>query len=439
MTEEKPESEIEAEPLDELKIKYRELIHEIDKLENKEGSLSQGLWTMAVSLFLFISLGLFNNPVLDLALLVAVLFFHELGHAAGMKLFDYKNIKMLFIPFLGAAVKGDRRHIASWKHCLVLLLGPLPGIALGIAFLAYFHTAHQSWAHLIAWYLIAVNAFNLLPFVPLDGGHFIRLLIFSRNPMIEALFVTLTAILICTLSYLGGLWILCGIGALILFSVPHSYKVNTLARDWQESIDPDLLGKSLLELDQDTLTRLVGDTAIQFPRFVTPKMKASVLTTTWERFHRHPPAFLATASLTILYTAAVFISIVVIALLNTYKLPIELHKEWNNRITTGINSMKGRSSGPAEKAFQEAADLRKPYDNNQLPYIKNLYHLAHAQLQIGELTKARANLKKVKSMIEARTPKAPFLDDVNQTLEALELKPYNRDTTLSIWEERYKK
>ena len=39
-----------------------------------------------------------------LAILVGVLFVHELGHWVAMRVFGYRNLKMFFIPFFGAGL-----------------------------------------------------------------------------------------------------------------------------------------------------------------------------------------------------------------------------------------------------------------------------------------------------------------------------------------------
>src|SRR5438045_2319376 len=54
-----------------------------------------------------------------IALLIAVLLFHEGGHALGMRLFGYRDVRMFFIPFFGAAVQGRPRGAVAWKHAVV--------------------------------------------------------------------------------------------------------------------------------------------------------------------------------------------------------------------------------------------------------------------------------------------------------------------------------
>src|SRR5262245_13311298 len=64
-------------------------------------------------------------------ILLGVLLFHEGGHALGMRLFKFRDVRMFFIPLFGAAVSGRARGAAAWKEALVSLLGPLPGILAG--------------------------------------------------------------------------------------------------------------------------------------------------------------------------------------------------------------------------------------------------------------------------------------------------------------------
>src|SRR5262249_11968035 len=84
-----------------------------------------------------------SNTAFDVAALVAVLFIHELGHFAGMKLFRYRDVKMFFIPFFGAAVSGRKGRVAGWKEAVVLLLGPLPALLAGTV-LSFYIQVHPS-------------------------------------------------------------------------------------------------------------------------------------------------------------------------------------------------------------------------------------------------------------------------------------------------------
>src|SRR5262245_10303645 len=66
-----------------------------------------------------------------IATLVGVLLFHEGGHWAAMRVFGYRDVRVFFIPFLGAATSGRARGVAGWKEAVVSLMGPVPGIIAG--------------------------------------------------------------------------------------------------------------------------------------------------------------------------------------------------------------------------------------------------------------------------------------------------------------------
>ncbi len=89
-------------------------------------------WVLVGSLVLFLLVGRGERSLGALAVLVGVLLFHELGHFAGMKAFGYRDVRMFFIPFFGAAVSGKRAGVAPWKEAVVLLLGPVPGVLRGL-------------------------------------------------------------------------------------------------------------------------------------------------------------------------------------------------------------------------------------------------------------------------------------------------------------------
>jgi tetratricopeptide (TPR) repeat protein len=111
---------------------------------------------------------------LDLAVLVAVLAVHEAGHAVGMLAFGYRDVSIFFVPLLGAATSGHKPSVPAWQEAVVSLLGPLPGLFVGLAAwaLAPLWPAAPEWAHRAVFLLLAVNFLNLLPFAPFDGGRF---------------------------------------------------------------------------------------------------------------------------------------------------------------------------------------------------------------------------------------------------------------------------
>jgi Zn-dependent protease len=153
----------------------------------RAGSTWASLGCLTISAGLFV-LSFLNMPPQDLVCLVAVVFFHEVGHWVGMRLFGYRNVKMFFIPFFGAAVSGSKHAAPAWQQCVVLLLGPLPGIALALLLQLAFAPPYNSWQGQAVFILAIFNGINLVPLVPLDGGRLLDILLFARRPWLALAF-----------------------------------------------------------------------------------------------------------------------------------------------------------------------------------------------------------------------------------------------------------
>src|ERR1041385_4328198 len=109
----------------------------------------------------------FNKELSFIFILVGVLFIHESGHFIAMKIFKYSDLKMFFIPLLGALVTGKTEMISQRQRGIILLAGPLPGIILGGIFYSIGIHDNNRFIILVANLFIYVNAFNLLPLTPL--------------------------------------------------------------------------------------------------------------------------------------------------------------------------------------------------------------------------------------------------------------------------------
>ncbi len=77
-------------------------------LEEKpgKGSWVKNLMYLVISLWLFYVLGVLEWGTEYLIAIIVAIFIHECGHLVAMKIFGYKNLKMLFIPFMGAIAAG---------------------------------------------------------------------------------------------------------------------------------------------------------------------------------------------------------------------------------------------------------------------------------------------------------------------------------------------
>jgi Zn-dependent protease len=253
---------------------------------------------LLISLAAFIGASLMSggaNPI-EIATLVGVIFFHELGHMIAMRIVGYRDVRIFFIPFLGGAASGTKRGVARWKEGVVLLCGPLPGIVLG-GVLGYF--ANTDLLRVIALQLIIVNALNLLPIAPLDGGQLFQVLLFSRQRHLELLFVGLTAAILVVASLSFEMWVVAIVGAFMLLMLPHRKRVLDLGhrlRDRGLPTDPAALDDS----QQRELYRLaVASLPPEWQKRWAGKAqaKAQLIEQILERATLRPPSVRATVGL----------------------------------------------------------------------------------------------------------------------------------------------
>ncbi|WP_395750265.1 site-2 protease family protein [Prosthecobacter sp.] len=157
------------------------------KLRDEEtGGARKNTSFFLITLLLFVGWMVWSSSdngtvsVVRLATLVGTLLLHECGHFVAMKCFGYRDVSMFFIPFFGAAVKGRKKDVLPWQEVVMTLAGPLPGIFLGVPLLLLSTQEGHSWLNEIAFMLIVINAINLLPIKPLDGGRFFEIVLFCR-------------------------------------------------------------------------------------------------------------------------------------------------------------------------------------------------------------------------------------------------------------------
>ncbi len=122
-------------------------------------------------------------------ILTAVLLIHELGHLAAMEAFGYRDRRILFIPFFGAATLGEKVDASPEQRTLVYMLGPAPGILLGLAALYGYVNGGSLWWLAAATASLLVNYLNLLPISPLDGGRIVETLLLGRFPRAQVAFI----------------------------------------------------------------------------------------------------------------------------------------------------------------------------------------------------------------------------------------------------------
>jgi Zn-dependent protease len=153
------------------------------------------------------------------AALLLMIAWHEYGHVHAMRRCGIKVRGIYFIPFLGGAAVHEAPIADRSAQAYVSLNGPLWGLYLTLAVVVGFYATGQRhpWLAVVAALWAAINLFNLLPILPLDGGRALSAIAFSvhsRVGLASAFGLLALGLVLAGVTGLGLLALLIGVGAL---------------------------------------------------------------------------------------------------------------------------------------------------------------------------------------------------------------------------------
>ncbi len=113
--------------------------------------------------------------------LIACLVAHEYGHVKAMQYFGIKTKGIYLIPFVGGLAVSDDKINTRWQDVVISIMGPCFGLFMSLGcWLLYAVTDLELFAG-AAVLSSLLNLFNLLPILPLDGGHVLKSISFSMR------------------------------------------------------------------------------------------------------------------------------------------------------------------------------------------------------------------------------------------------------------------
>jgi membrane-associated protease RseP (regulator of RpoE activity) len=188
-----------------------------------EEPLSRKLRVFVISLILMVAYFVYwtKGGIRQAALLISIIFIHEFGHFLGMRWFGYRNTKIAFVPFFGGVATGVRPNAPAWQQAIILLLGPLPGILLG-AGLMWFGGERLLVA--VGYAFLLINALNLAPVVPLDGGQLLRVLFFAHSRWLALGFTWFGAACLALYAWASNDWLIGGLAVLMAISTSQAFQ-----------------------------------------------------------------------------------------------------------------------------------------------------------------------------------------------------------------------
>lgn len=288
----------------------RAVARQIVKDTNKPQNTQAMLLILFISIGVFIGLGASAWSMRFVLLLIPVLLVHELGHWVAMKIFRYRNMKMFFIPLLGAAVTGQSHNVAGWKKVLVYLAGPLPGLVLGTVLgIAGIMQENQILSELGSLMLF-INALNLLPILPLDGGWVMHLILFSRHPILQVIFRGLTAFGLIAMFLLFQDRFLLFLGIFLLIGTPVVWKTAQATEDLKK-LPLDLEPDEKQVIPQQTLTAIVNRLKQVFPKPMLTKTMATHCMSVYESMASRKPGVLSSIGFGLLQMGSIGATVIV--------------------------------------------------------------------------------------------------------------------------------
>lgn len=184
-------------------------------------------------LWLVIAISIMTAHFLELCLLLAIIFIHEMGHAAPAAFFSWRIKRISLLPFGGVAEMDEHGNRPLREEMIVVTAGPLQHVwMMGLAFFLYSLSWIQSTLfQLIISFNLMILIFNLFPIWPLDGGKLVFLLLSRNKPFPEAHRLTLiisfvflsgfSLFTLITAPYDLNVWVVI---AFLYFSLYHEWK-----------------------------------------------------------------------------------------------------------------------------------------------------------------------------------------------------------------------
>lgn len=153
-------------------------------------------------------------------MLIVLILIHELGHVVAMRWCGIPVKGIYFIPFFGGVAVGADRYRSEGERGLVAFMGPgLSLVTTAAFFAASVATGEELWRDLALMSAI-LNGLNLLPVMPLDGGHIADSLVSRLDPDIGDMMHLLGLLLGFGLAAYMEWYLL---GFLLLFQIPRVF------------------------------------------------------------------------------------------------------------------------------------------------------------------------------------------------------------------------
>lgn len=241
------------------------------KPELVEEKPKSGLSMTIFSLVMFIMIFLFvaGDAIEFILQLVIVLLLHELGHFITMKMFGYENVRMLFVPLMGAFVQGTKKAYSQKESFIVTVAGPFPGVLFGAFLVYYSSTIESDWLMTLGLLFLLLNIINLLPLDPLDGGQMFKMFFRKRHELFLMIFSFVSSLFMIAIGWIYESYVIMIFGFFMGFRVRAMQKKYQMHKELQgEEVNYSTTYKLLTNRDFSKIKRVVIEHTPALQKFI---------------------------------------------------------------------------------------------------------------------------------------------------------------------------
>ena len=275
---------------------HADVLAQVIELQEKKLKWTSTLWILVISIIVFVAAGAKAWDWKITLWLIPVLLFHEAGHWVAMRICKYRNLRMFFIPFFGAAVTGQNWNVPGWKKALVSLAGPIPGILLGSALAIVAGFVKIAWIKTLALFLLGLNGFNLLPVLPLDGGQVLHAVLFCRHRWLDGAFRVVAVLGLVGIALLGSGMFMIPLIVIMVMALPITFKLAKVTDELRYADLPEPLPEED-KIPTETAKAIISSIKPELPKGTANKVLAQYTINVFETLNAKPPGVFATLAL----------------------------------------------------------------------------------------------------------------------------------------------
>lgn len=157
-------------------------------------------------LMVFIGIAFVTGTFMELAIILAIVLIHELGHYLAAMFFKWRVRGIMLWVFGGVMDTDEHGTRPVYEEMIVTAAGPLQHVVIygAVLLLSDSGFVPASVLSLIIYYNTAILIFNLLPVWPLDGGKLLFLCLSSFLPYQRAYHTAIMASIVISLVLLAA-------------------------------------------------------------------------------------------------------------------------------------------------------------------------------------------------------------------------------------------